>query len=125
MRKATPLPPLLPPHVDFFLSPIFLINVLLSTHSGLVMLETSNNIFNKTLYDLVTTDSLLAWHRVRVANWLASGGKEWAEYVSQYNSGVCEREGVRKERVKKWEGGLVGKEWAENVSQWILNWHYL
>ena len=55
--------------------------------SGLVMLQTTNNIFNKTLYDTVTPDALLAWHRVRLANWLASGGGEWASYISQYNSG--------------------------------------
>ena len=53
------------------------------------MIQTTNGIFNKTLYDLSTPKALLAWHRVRLANWLASSGEEWANYVSQYNSGIC------------------------------------
>ena len=52
------------------------------------MVQTTNGIFNKTLYDLSTPKALLAWHRVRLANWLASSGEEWANYVSQYNSGM-------------------------------------
>lgn len=52
------------------------------------MLQTTNSIFNLTVYEQVTTEALLAWHRVRVANWLAANGKEWANYVSLYNSGV-------------------------------------
>ena len=56
------------------------------------MLQTTNSILNKTLYDLATSSSLLAWHRVRLANWLASSGEEWAGYVSQYNSGRCGRQ---------------------------------
>lgn len=52
------------------------------------MLETTNAVFNKTLYDLATPHALLAWHRVRLANWLATGGTEWAAIVSQYNSGM-------------------------------------
>ena len=79
--------------------------VLFSPGSGLVMLQTTNSILNKTLYDLATSSSLLAWHRVRLANWLASSGKDWAEYVSQYNSGECERE---RERWKGKEEGVGG-----------------
>ena len=76
--------------------------VLFSPGSGLVMLQTTNSILNKTLYDLATSSSLLAWHRVRLANWLASSGEDWAEYVSQYNSGECERERGR------WKGKEEG-----------------
>ena len=57
-------------------------------YSGLVMLQTTNGIYNKTLYDLATPKALLAWHRVRLANWLASGGREWAGYLTRYNSGT-------------------------------------
>ena len=59
----------------------------ISFPSGLVMLQTTNSIINRTLYDKATPKALLAWHRVRLANWLAEGGKEWADIVSQYNSG--------------------------------------
>ncbi|XP_065910196.1 phospholipase B-like 1 [Dysidea avara] len=56
--------------------------------SGLMMLQTTNGVFNHSIYSLVTYNSLLAWQRVRLANWLATSGKEWAYYVSQYNSGT-------------------------------------
>ena len=56
--------------------------------SGLVMLQTTNGVFNHSIYSLVTHDALLAWQRVRIANWLAKNGKEWSYYVSQYNSGI-------------------------------------
>lgn len=62
--------------------------ILCPLSSGLVMLQTTNSIYNKTLYDYSTPKALLAWHRVRLANWLAEGGKDWADIVSQYNSGT-------------------------------------
>ena len=56
-------------------------------HSGLVMLQTTNSVFNKTLYDYATPKALLAWQRVRLSNWLASDGEKWAFLLSQFNSG--------------------------------------
>ena len=53
----------------------------------MVMLQTTNNVFNKELYDYVKPESLFAWQRVRVANMMANGGKEWAKVMAQYNSG--------------------------------------
>lgn len=55
--------------------------------SGLVLLQTTNSVYNKTLMKQVVPQSLLAWQRVRVANMMASGGKQWAEVFSKYNSG--------------------------------------
>jgi hypothetical protein len=55
--------------------------------SGMVMLQTTNNIFNKTLYKFVQPQSLFSWQRVRVANMMASSGKQWADVLSMYNSG--------------------------------------
>ena len=52
------------------------------------MIQTTIGMFNRSLYDLSTTKALLAWQRVRLANWLAGGGEEWANIVSQYNSGI-------------------------------------
>ncbi len=52
------------------------------------MLQTTNSVLNKTLYDQATSQALLAWHRVRLANWLARGGKEWAGYITEYNTGL-------------------------------------
>lgn len=56
--------------------------------TGLVMVQTTNNVFNHTLYDLVTPHSLMAWQRVRVASQMARTGAEWAETVAAYNSGT-------------------------------------
>ncbi|XP_076075549.1 phospholipase B-like 1 [Mytilus galloprovincialis] len=56
--------------------------------SNMVMLQTTNNVFNQTLYKLVQPQSLLAWQRVRVANMMASSGKQWADVFSLYNSGT-------------------------------------
>jgi len=52
------------------------------------MLETTNGIYNNSLYDLITSKSALAWQRVSVANRMARSGKEWADLVAQYNSGT-------------------------------------
>ncbi|XP_073229179.1 phospholipase B-like 1 isoform X2 [Porites lutea] len=56
--------------------------------SGLIMLQTTNSLFNTSLLKYVSTESLLAWHRVRLSNLMARGGKEWAEIYTQYNSGT-------------------------------------
>ncbi|XP_004693314.2 PREDICTED: phospholipase B-like 1 [Condylura cristata] len=56
--------------------------------SGLVLLQTTNSVYNKTLLKYVVPQSLLAWQRVRVANMMANGGKEWAEIFMKYNSGT-------------------------------------
>lgn len=56
--------------------------------SGLVLLQTTNSVYNKTLLKFVVPESLLAWQRVRVANMMAVGGKDWAEIFSRYNSGT-------------------------------------
>ena len=55
--------------------------------SQMVMLQTTNSVFNMSLYDLVTPDSILSWQRVRVSNMMAHDGQEWARVLSQHNSG--------------------------------------
>ena len=52
------------------------------------MLQTTNAVLNHTVYDLATPHALLAWHRVRLANWLADNGRDWAQYITEYNSGL-------------------------------------
>ncbi|XP_037702247.1 phospholipase B-like 1 [Choloepus didactylus] len=56
--------------------------------SGLVVLQTTNSVFNKTLLKMVTPQALLAWQRVRVANMMANSGSMWAEIFSKFNSGT-------------------------------------
>jgi len=56
--------------------------------SGLMVTETSNSIFNTSLYSSVTPQSLLSWQRTVLANRLASNGAEWAKFFAVYNSGT-------------------------------------
>lgn len=56
--------------------------------SGLGMVQTSNNIINQTLLDLITPESLLAWQRVRVANAVASTGEQWYDAFKAHASGT-------------------------------------
>lgn len=52
------------------------------------MVQTTNSMFNNSLLKYVSPESLLAWHRVRLANLMAHNGREWAEVYKQYNSGI-------------------------------------
>jgi len=63
--------------------------------TGLVMLQTTNDIFNTELYNLVKPQSLFAWQRVRVANMMAHSGRQWYNTVRMYNSGMIESWVVR------------------------------
>ncbi|KAJ8251612.1 hypothetical protein GJAV_G00223210 [Gymnothorax javanicus] len=56
--------------------------------SGLLMTQTTNNVFNTSLFSSVTPESLLAWQRVRLAHALSHTGKQWAQTFSRYNSGT-------------------------------------
>ncbi|XP_021341842.1 phospholipase B-like 1 isoform X2 [Mizuhopecten yessoensis] len=56
--------------------------------SKMVLLQTTNNVFNASLYQTVQPKSLLAWQRVRVASMMAHTGREWADIFSKYNSGT-------------------------------------
>ena len=56
--------------------------------SEMMMLQTTNNIFNMSLYDQVVPTTLLAWQRVRVAHMMAHNGTEWYDRFKQHNSGM-------------------------------------
>lgn len=56
--------------------------------SKLAMVQTTNGIYDKTLYKKVSTQSALAWHRVRLANHIAHTGDEWAQAIAYQNSGT-------------------------------------
>jgi len=55
--------------------------------SEMVVTETTNNIYNNDLYDLITPQSLFSFQRVRIANMMANSGQEWYDAVRRYNSG--------------------------------------
>lgn len=58
--------------------------------SRMVLLQTTNKIFNGKLFDKVleNTHVVLSWQRVRAANLLAESGKEWAHLFARENSGT-------------------------------------
>ncbi|EIE22757.1 laminin A, partial [Coccomyxa subellipsoidea C-169] len=56
--------------------------------TGLALLQTTNDILDTELYKLLTPKSVLNWQRVRLANAMADTGKEWADIVSENNSGT-------------------------------------
>jgi len=57
--------------------------------TGLAVTETTLNILNDQLYNLLDPSStVFAWVRNLVANRLARNGKEWTDIFKQYNSGT-------------------------------------
>jgi len=59
------------------------------TGANLVVMETTNDIFNQSLYvDYTTIKTVPYWIRVMVANRLATSGPEWVGNFSLYNSGT-------------------------------------
>ncbi|XP_060101295.1 phospholipase B-like 1 [Heteronotia binoei] len=56
--------------------------------SGLIMLQTTNSVFNQSLLKQVVPESLFAWQRVRLANMMADSGKTWAQTFAKQNSGT-------------------------------------
>jgi hypothetical protein len=56
--------------------------------SGLIVTETTNNVANVSLYDLVTSSSVPTFARVQIANRMAATGQQWADIFSRENSGT-------------------------------------
>ncbi|KAJ8254352.1 hypothetical protein COCON_G00209640 [Conger conger] len=56
--------------------------------SGLLMTQTTNSVYNASLFSQVKPQSLLAWQRVRLAHSLGHTGEQWAEIFSKHNSGT-------------------------------------
>jgi hypothetical protein len=51
-------------------------------------METTNDIMNGSLWDLVKPQSIFTTFRVMVANRMAKNGKEWVEIYARENSGT-------------------------------------
>jgi len=58
------------------------------TGSQLVVLETTNEVFNLSLYSVVKPQTVMSWIRVIVANRMANSGSEWTEIFARFNSGT-------------------------------------
>ena len=58
------------------------------TSHELAIQETTNIVFNTSLYVAVVPETVSEFIRVMVANYLAYTGEEWTKYFSMYNSGT-------------------------------------
>lgn len=61
----------------------------------LAVFETTNSVFNQTLYQLyITPKSVLTWQRVMVAMGWATSGSQWTSLFARYNSGTYNNQWV-------------------------------
>lgn len=58
------------------------------TSSNLAIMETTNEVMNKSLFQYVTTRTVPYWIRTIVANRMADNGKDWSNIFALYNSGT-------------------------------------
>jgi len=56
--------------------------------SGLAVSETTNEIYNNVLFDLLIPETLFSWQRARIACSLAKTSPEWVNVFAKYNSGT-------------------------------------
>ena len=79
-----------PVNITMSSSPAFLSSVddFYLTSRGLSVIETTNGIFNNSLWSKVSADTVLSWMRVNIANSLAEDNEQWAKLFSTENSGT-------------------------------------
>jgi len=77
LASFSSFPGVLPSGDDFYI-----------TSTNLVVMETTNEVFNASLYDAVTTTTVPYWIRIMAANRMSSSGEEWVKWFSLYNSGT-------------------------------------
>eukprot|EP01132_Coremiostelium_polycephalum_P003860 gene3860-4811_t len=58
------------------------------TGHQLAVMETTNNIFNNTLFAYVIPQTLFVWQRAVIANILATTAQSWTQVFQLYNSGT-------------------------------------
>jgi len=98
----------------------------------MVVMETSDNIFNTKLYDHVQPQSLLSWQRTALANRMATTGGDWAHIFAEYNSGTYNNQWiiVDNRRLNQPNGLLwiveqiPGKVQAGDQTNWLRNHTY-
>ena len=58
------------------------------TSANLYVAETTNNVFNTSLFDNLTPESFTCWLRTMIALRLADSGKSWCDIFQKLNSGT-------------------------------------
>jgi hypothetical protein len=64
------------------------------TSARLVVMETTNHIYNPKLFRALTPRSVLSWQRVRAALLLAGSGAEWVGVFKKHQSGTYNNQWV-------------------------------
>jgi len=59
----------------------------ISSH-GLITIETTNSMYNDSLYSEINPNSLFTCERAMICNRISNSSKEWAENFAKYNSGT-------------------------------------
>jgi hypothetical protein len=85
------------------------------TDSGLTVMETTNDIMNGSLWDLVKPQSIFTTFRVMVANRMAKNGKEWVEIYARENSGTYNNQWIVVDYKK-----FTPKKPLEDGALWVL-----
>jgi len=85
------------------------------TSADLTVLETTNNIFNMSLYEYTTINTIPYWIRIMVANRMATTGAEWVEIFSKYNSGTYNNQWI----VVDYKQFVSGESTIANGTLWI------
>jgi len=74
------------------------------TGQGFLIAETTNNVYNLTLYDLLSPHSLVAWVRATTSNYMARNAFEWHEIFKTHNSGTYNNQWVVTDTNKRYNG---------------------
>uniref|UniRef100_A0A7S3GJS8 Phospholipase B-like n=1 Tax=Palpitomonas bilix TaxID=652834 RepID=A0A7S3GJS8_9EUKA len=79
----------------------------------LIVFETTNNVFNQTLFELyIKNTTLLSWQRAMTATISAPDASTWTSVFSQHNSGTYDNSWVV---VDLERGGKNVKDWVDGV----------
>jgi hypothetical protein len=74
------------------------------TASRLVVMETTNNVYDYSLYDRLKTSTLVSWIRAITANYMATSPHHWHEVFKLYNSGTYNNQWMVTD-MKRWQSG--------------------
>lgn len=55
---------------------------------NLIVIETTNPIFNQELFKLLKPETLMTWFRTVLANRISTRGSDWTTYFAKHNSGT-------------------------------------
>jgi hypothetical protein len=90
------------------------------TDQGLLILETTNGNYNNSLYERVTTESVLTWVRALVASWTAESAPGWANEFLKENSGTYNNQYVIVDAKKFTPGETPSSDFVWSTSIFLM-----